>query len=82
MLQNSPKCQGPRAMYIRPGSNMFSKRNHVLYHFLIMIHLHLASFYAQNTFKKKLGKMFIEQIIEFELRGPGPPGRACTPITG
>ena len=26
--------------------------------------------------------MLIEQIIiEFELRGPGPPGRACTPRT-
>ena len=24
--------------------------------------------------------MFIEQIIE--LKGPGPPGRICTPITG
>ena len=26
--------------------------------------------------------MLIEQIIEFELRGPGPPGRTCTPTTG
>ena len=26
--------------------------------------------------------MLIEQIIEFQLRGPGPPGRTCTPITG
>ena len=26
--------------------------------------------------------MFIEQIIEFELRGPEPTGRTCTPITG
>ena len=25
--------------------------------------------------------MLIEQIIEFEWRGPGPPGRACTPKT-
>ena len=23
--------------------------------------------------------MLIQQIIEFELRGPGPPGRTCTP---
>ena len=23
--------------------------------------------------------MFIEQISEFELRGPGTPGRTCTP---
>ena len=26
--------------------------------------------------------MLIEQIIELQLRGPGPPGRTCTPITG
>ena len=26
--------------------------------------------------------MLIEQIIEFQLRGPGPPGRTCTPTTG
>ena len=25
--------------------------------------------------------MLIEQIIEVELRGPGSPGRTCTPIT-
>ena len=26
--------------------------------------------------------MLIEQIIEFELRRPGPPRRTCTPIPG
>ena len=26
--------------------------------------------------------MLIEQIIEFQLRGPRPPGRTCTSITG
>ena len=26
--------------------------------------------------------MLIEQIIEFELRGPRPPGRTCIPTTG
>ena len=26
--------------------------------------------------------MLIEQIIEFQFSGPGPPGRTCTPITG
>ena len=26
--------------------------------------------------------MLIEQIIEHHLRGPGAPGRICTPITG
>ena len=35
----------------------------------------------QNTFDKKnlLGKMLVEQIIEFELRGPGPLIRTRTP---
>ena len=50
---------------------MFNKRNHLLDHFSITIDLHLASFYAQNTFKKIAKKILIEQIIEFELRGPG-----------
>ena len=67
-------------MQIRPGNNMFSKRNHLLHHFSITIQLHIASFYAQNTLKKKLEK--IEQIIEFQLSGPGPAGCTCTPITG
>ena len=26
--------------------------------------------------------MLIERIIELQLRGPGPPGRTCTPKTG
>ena len=37
----------------------------------------------QNTFEQKLAaarEMLIEQ--NFELRGPRPPGRICTPITG
>ena len=35
-------------------------------------------FTRQNTFeKKRLGEVLIEQIIEFELRGPGPYSRTC-----
>ena len=26
--------------------------------------------------------MLIKQVIEFQLRGPGPPSRTCAPITG
>ena len=26
--------------------------------------------------------MLIEQIVELQLRGPGPPGPTCTSITG
>ena len=61
---------------------MFSKRNHLLYHFSITIHFHFASSYAQNTFKKIARKMLIEQIIEFELRSPRSPGRTCTAVIG
>ena len=62
---------------------MVSGRSHLLYHFLISTHLHLSSFYASKYLCKKLAlEMLIEQIIEFELRGPGPPFRTCTPITG
>ena len=61
---------------------MVSERNHLMYPFSITIHLHLASFYALHAFKKLARKMLIEQNIEFELRGPRPPGRTCTPIPG
>ena len=44
-----------------------------------VIHLHLPSFYAQNTLKKLALKN--ADFINFN-RGPGPPGRICTPITG
>ena len=38
----------------------------------------------QNTSKKKIaiGQMLIEQINQFELGGPGPPGCTCTTTTG
>ena len=39
-------------------------------------------FLRKKYFEKKLGKMLILQIIQFHLRGPGPPGRTYTPITG
>ena len=55
---------------------MVSKRNHhSIVPFSITIPFHLASFYATKQFwKKKLGEMLIEQIIKFELKGPGFPG--------
>ena len=61
---------------------MVNKRNHLLYHVSKTIHHLLACFYATKYFKKKeIGEMFIEQIIEFRLRGPGPPGHLYTLIT-
>ena len=68
-----------------PGNNMVSRRNHLLYYFSIgSIHLHLANFYATKYFWKinYLEETLIEQIIEFELRGPGSTGRTCTSTTG
>ena len=42
----------------------------------------LPDFTKQNTFKKlaTVWEMLIEQIIKFESKGPGPPGRTCNPI--
>ena len=54
---------------------LVSRSKNVLYHFLITIFFHLDSFYAKKYFKKKLGFMFIEQILKFELKEPGPTGR-------
>ena len=50
----------------RPPYNLNTRRNHLLYHFSITIHLHLTRFYALRTFEKKLNiwEMLIEQIIE------------------
>ena len=77
--------RGSRQCKSGPVNNMVGKRNYLLYHFSVTILLHLDSFYATiNVLLKKnqLGKMFIEQILEFELSEPGPPGRTCTPTNG
>ena len=55
---------------------MFSKRN-----YLFTNDSPRQSLREKVLIKKKLGKMLIEQIIEIELRGPGPPGRTYTPVT-
>ena len=63
------------------GNNMVSRRNHLLYIFHKQFTSTSPVFTRQNTFEKKLARgMPIEQI--FELRGSGPPGRICVPITG
>ena len=59
-----------------------NRSNFLLYHFLITI-LSPSQFLCEKMLlQKKLGEMLIEQIIKFELRGPRPPSRTCTPITG
>ena len=44
--ENSQSARGPAQCKSGPGNNMVSRRNHLLYHFSITIHHHLASFYA------------------------------------
>ena len=41
----------------------------------------LQFFRGKIVLKKMAGEMLIMLIIEFELRGPGPPGRIHTPRT-
>ena len=47
-----------------------------------VIHLQPRRFLRTKYLKTKLAmeNALIEQIIELQLRGPGPPGRTCTPI--
>ena len=70
----SAKC--PAQSKSVPGNNVVRKRNHSLYHFKIAIHLHLASFYSTNNFRKKnqLEEMLYEQTIKFELKRLVPLG--------
>ena len=42
--------RGPVQCKSGPGIAMASERNHLMYHFSITVHLHLASLYAQNNF--------------------------------
>ena len=62
---------------------MVSKCNHLLYHFQSQFIATLPVLLNKIVLKKKSArKMLIEEIINFELRGPGPPGRTCTPTAG
>ena len=54
MLRNVPKCQEPRVMQIRPCNNMVSRRDQLMHHVSLTIHLHLAGFIRQNAFEKKI----------------------------
>ena len=70
-------------MQLSLSGKQFSKRNHLLYHFsIITIHLHLASFYAQNTFKKNSKrKCSLNELLNLNWGSLGPPGRTYAPIT-
>ena len=83
IAKNPQSTRSPSQCKSSPGNNLVSRRNHLLYHYSITIHLHHASFYADKLLLKKISKgNVIEQIIEFKLREPGPPSRICTSTTG
>ena len=52
--KSSKSARGPAQCKFGPGDNMVSWCNHLLCHFSIKIHLHLASLYAKKYFWKKL----------------------------
>ena len=80
--ENLQSAKGSTQWKSDPGNTMASRCNHLLHHFQVTIHLHLASFFATKYFKTKLPeKNALEQIIKFELRGLGPLGRICTSAT-
>ena len=83
MFENPQCARGSAQCKSDQGNSIASRRNSLLYHFLITIHLHFASLHATKYFEKKLAReMLIEQIIELEFRGPGLSDRTCTLTTG
>ena len=48
--ENLQSAKGPAQRKSGPGNNMIGRRNHLLYHFKITIHLHFAIFYATKYF--------------------------------
>ena len=78
MLRKSPSCQEPRAVTGLVGVTIYcpflNRNNSPPPHQFLRDEILL---------KIKLGReMLIEQIIEYELRVPEPPGPVCTPTTG
>ena len=78
-------CENPHSIkgpaQCKSGSRItYSQRKHLLCHFSIAILLHLASFYAKNTFEKKAKGNAHWTNYCIWIEGPGPPGRTCTPI--
>ena len=83
--KNLQRAKGPAKCKSGPSYYTVSKRNHLLYHFKKQQFTSTwPIFTRKNTFEKKngLGNAHWTNHIEFELRGPGPPGRTCTSTTG
>ena len=83
MLQKSQNARSSTQCKSGPGNYMVCRRNYLLHIFQLQFPSTSPVFMQQNTSEKKIGTvrgMLVEQL--FELRGPGPPGHTCTPITG
>ena len=82
ILRKSQSARGPAQCKSGPGNNMVSTCNHLLYIFQYQFTSTSPAFTHKILLKKISNSkgMHIEQ--NFELRGPGPHGRICTPITG
>ena len=81
-------CENPQStkdnaqMQIRPGNNMVSKRNHLMNHFSITIHPHLASIYETKYFKSKLARENADWAKNWIwIKESWVPGSTCTPMT-
>ena len=69
--ENLPSAKSPAQYKSGQGNNMVSRRNHLLYHFKITIHLHLTSFYATKYFWKTnyLGKCSLNKPLNLNSGG-------------
>ena len=52
--ENLQSARSPAQCKSGPGNNMVSRRDQLLHHVSLTIHLHLAGFTRQNAFEKKL----------------------------
>ena len=80
MLQNPLSARGPAQF--KSGPEITCLVSVTIYCAIFQKRFASPVFTHKMLFKKYLGKMLIEQNIAIELRGPGPPGRTCTPVTG
>ena len=82
MFQKSQSDRGTTQCKSGQGNNMVSRRNNLLHHFKIAIHLHLTSFYATKYLRKKKVKWNAHWTNFWIKSAWGTPGRTCTPIAG
>ena len=86
MLRKFPKCLVPAQCKFGPDNNIVRKRDyHSLKPFFHNNSPPPRQYLCDNKRLKKnlaIGEMLIKQIIEFELKRPGPPGRTSTTTTG